>query len=44
MENTLTKKFFKTTSNYGFDSLVIDKTSIHIIEDFVKFVKTIVLS
>ena len=39
MEATLTKKMFKTASNYGFDSLVIDKTSRHIIEDFVKFVR-----
>ena len=30
---------FKTASNYGFDSLVIDKTSRHIIDDFVKFVR-----
>ena len=32
------QKVFKTASNYGFDSLVIDKTSRHIIDDFVKFV------
>ena len=28
------QKVFKTASNYGFDSLVIDKTSRHIIDDF----------
>ena len=33
------QKVFKTESNYGFDSLVIDKTSRHIIDDFVKFVR-----
>ena len=33
------QKLFKTASNYGCDSLVIDKTSIHIIEDFVRFVR-----
>ena len=33
------QKMFKTAINYGFDFLVIDKTSRHIIEDFVKFVR-----
>ena len=33
------QKVFKTASNYGFDSLVIDKTSRHIIDDFVKIVR-----
>ena len=33
------QKVFKTASNYRFDSLVNDKTSRHIIEDFVKFVR-----
>ena len=33
------QKMLKTASNYGFDSFVIDKTSRHIIEDFVKFVR-----
>ena len=33
------QKVFKTASTYGFDSLVIDKTSRHIIDDFVKFVQ-----
>ena len=32
------QKVFATASNYGFNSLVINKTSRHIIEDFVKFV------
>ena len=32
------QKMFKTACNCGFDSLVIDKTSVHIIEDFVEFV------
>ena len=35
------QKMFKTSSNYRFDSLVIDKTSRHVIEDFVKFVRTL---
>ena len=35
----LNQKMFKTASNYRFDSLVIDKTSVHIIEDFVQFVR-----
>ena len=33
------QKVFKTAGNYGFDSLVIDKTIRHIIDDFVKFVR-----
>ena len=38
MEVALTKKVFKTATNYRFDYLVIDKASRHIIDDFVKFV------